>query len=622
MESAHPAVEQLFQSASQHHRARELLQAEEACRKILSTQPDHAEAHHLLGMVLSQRGHAEEGIAHFHAAASLRPGDAGFRVNFGNALAGMGRIDEAIVCFRQALELRPDFAEAWNNLGNALQEKRDAAGAIAAHRRAIELRPDFAAAYYNLGAARGLSGDLDAAVDAYDHAIELRPHYVEAEVNRANILKDIGRLDDAIAGFRRAMQLKPAPQTSSNLIFALSAHPSFGAKNIHKELVRYNELFVRPVARSLSIHDNDRSSNRRLRIGYVSPDFSSHPIGRFVLPLLAHHDDSYYQVFCYSDVRRPDAITQRLVSHTHFWRDARNLSHRQLADLIRRDAIDILVDLTMHTAPNRLMTFAHKPAPVQVTWLGYPGSSGIETMDWRISDNHLDPPGMNDAFYSERTIRLPDCYWCYDPLVERMDVDALPAKANGFVTFGCLNNFGKVTGPTLDLWGRVLSRVPNSRLLVLAPRGSARRLLQARMQQSGVAETRVEFTDRLPRESYMELYHRIDISLDTFPYNGHTTSFDSLWMGVPVVSLFGTTAVSRAGLSILANLGVCEWATDDSRRFVDIVTDLAGDLTKLSEIRATLRMRMERSPLMDQPRFSRNIESLYRQMWESWCKSV
>jgi predicted O-linked N-acetylglucosamine transferase (SPINDLY family) len=379
-------------------------------------------------------------------------------------------------------------------------------------------------------------------------------------------------------------------------------------------------MFAMPLAGSIQPHQNDRSRDRRLRIGYVSPDFTSHPAGRFVLPVLANHDHARFEIFCYSDVQRPDALTQRLASCANVWRQTRGLPDDQLANLIRGDRIDILVDLTMHMARNRLMTFARKPAPVQVTWLGYPGSSGLQTMDWRISDAYLDTPRLNDQFYSERTIRLPHCYWCYDPLVEGMTVSELPAKASGILTLGCLNNFGKVTETTIELWARVLERVPNSRLLALVPKGSARRLLLDRLGARGVAENRLEFTERLPRESYMPLYHRIEISLDTFPYNGHTTSFDSLWMGVPVISLYGQTAVSRGGLSILSNLGLAGWATDDPQRYVEIVESLASNPVKLSNIRSTLRQQMQQSALMDQKRFARGIESLYLQMWESWCR--
>jgi predicted O-linked N-acetylglucosamine transferase (SPINDLY family) len=273
----------------------------------------------------------------------------------------------------------------------------------------------------------------------------------------------------------------------------------------------------------------------------------------------------------------------------------------------------------MHMDRNRLLVFARKTAPVQVTWLAYPGTTGLTTMDYRLSDPHLDPPGA-EQFYVEKTVRLPDSFWCYDPLATGPAVSPLPALAAGHVTFGCLNNFAKVTEVTLEIWAKVLSRIADSRLILLAPGGSARRRVLGALARNGVAADRIEFIERQSRPDYLQTYHRIDLCLDTTPYTGHTTSLDSLWMGVPPITLAGVTAVSRGGLSLLSNLGLERLVAKTADEFVELASQISVDKDALNELRLGLRDRMEKSPLMDAPRFARNIESVYRQIWAVWCR--
>jgi predicted O-linked N-acetylglucosamine transferase (SPINDLY family) len=263
-----------------------------------------------------------------------------------------------------------------------------------------------------------------------------------------------------------------------------------------------------------------------------------------------------------------------------------------------------------------MLAFARKPAPVQVAWLAYPATTGLEAMDYRLTDPYLDPPGTKDQFYSEKSIRLPNTFWCYDPLTSAPVANPLPADRNGHITFGCLNDYRKVNDGVLKLWARVLNAVPDSKLLLLCPQGSPR---QRAMNSLGVAPGRVEFLDRIPRARYLQYYHRIDVGLDTYPYNGHTTSLDGLWMGVPTVTMCGETAVSRAGFSQLSNLGLSELAASDEEQFVDIAARLGKDVARLRELRSSLRERMMRSPLMDAQRFARDMEQAYRSMWRQWC---
>jgi predicted O-linked N-acetylglucosamine transferase (SPINDLY family) len=291
----------------------------------------------------------------------------------------------------------------------------------------------------------------------------------------------------------------------------------------------------------------------------------------------------------------------------------------QAAQLVRDDQIDVLVDLTMHMNRHHLTLFARKPAPVQVCWLAYPGTTGLSAIDYRLTDPHLDPPGLFERFYAEESIRLPDTFWCYDPLTSEPAVNGLPALDNGYVTFGSLNNFCKVNDTTLKLWASVMKAVDRSRLVMLADEGSHRQRALDVFEQQGIAPERVTFFARHPRHQYLALYHGIDLGLDTLPYNGHTTSLDAYWMGVPVVTLVGSTVVGRAGLSQLTNLGLRDLVAETPDQYVAIASKLARDLDRLGPLRQTLRATMQSSPLMDAQRFTRGIEQAYRTMWQRWC---
>ncbi|MGO9469662.1 MAG: hypothetical protein ACLQVF_36630 [Isosphaeraceae bacterium] len=320
---------------------------------------------------------------------------------------------------------------------------------------------------------------------------------------------------------------------------------------------------------------------------------------------------------------RPDALTERLRGQADVWRSSVRLSDQQLADLVRSDQIDILVDLKSHTPNNRLRVFARKPAPIQVAWLGYPGTTGLSTIDYRLTDPYLDPPGLFDECYTEESFALPDTFWCYDPLTAEPPVNPLPALESGVVTFGCLNSFCKVNDGGLALWAQVLRAVPRSRLLLLAPTGHAREHVLARLEQEGIAAPRVEFADKQSRREYLKLYHWIDLGLDPVPCNGHTTSLDAFWMGVPTLTLVSkTTAFGRAGFSQLCNLGLKELAAETPEQYVALAADLAGDLPRLRELRGTLRQRMLSSPLMNANRFARHVEQAYREMWRKWCEQT
>ena len=578
------------------------------------------------GAALMGQSRLAEAAERFRRAIVLQPHMPEAHNNLAAALQRSGDLSGAIASYREAISLAPNVPELHHNLAIAFQEMREYRGTVAACRRAIALRPNYADALYTLAQAyRGLA-DFDQAIVAVQQSLAIRPDNPHALADLANALIETGRLDEAISCLRRATSLPGGFWATSNLLQRIHYHPAFDGAAILQEHKRWNQALMRDIVPWRS-HGNDRTPDRRLRIGYVSPDFRNHVVGANVLPLFRNHDRQAFEVICYANLKLPaDAMTDEFRSLSHRWRDISKLDDRQAAQLIRDDGIDILVDLAVHTAHNRLGVFAYRPAPIQVSFAGYPGTSGLETIDCRLTDPYLDPPSTgsgqapgSEAFSTERLIRLPDSFWCYQPESSQPPVNSLPALQRGFVTFGCLSSFLKINDQVLRLWAQVLAGVKDSRLLVLAPRGSARQWLVALLDAQGVDAGRVEFADRQSRAGYLRIYHRIDIGLDTFPYNAHTTGLDSLWMGVPVVTLVGQTPVSRAGLSQLSNLGLSELAAEKPDDFVQIATALANDLSRLSKLRQSLRDRMQQSPLMDASRFARNIEAAYRQMWHLWC---
>jgi predicted O-linked N-acetylglucosamine transferase (SPINDLY family) len=493
---------------------------------------------------------------------------------------------------------------------------------------------------------------LDQAIDAYRRALAIDPGQTRALFNLGNALKDNGQLDEAIDCFRRALAIcsarksgaaprgpasaspshaddalvAEAARIADSLLIAILLHPDYDPARIAEEHANWEQKFAQPLMPPARSFPNTPEPGRRLRIAYVSSQFCDHTVGHFLWALLANHDPSGFEIFCYSNAHRSDWITERLRGAAGVWREVASLSDERLAAMIRQDQIDILVDSSMHTDGNRLLAFARKPAPVQVTGISYPGTTGLHAVDYRLSDPFLDPLPVGGAaaeqFYSERTIHLASSFWCYTSQEQLSPAAELPAQRNGYVTFGSLGSFPKVTQPTLKLWLDVLRNVEGSRLLILAPRGSPRERVLRQFQNGGIDPARIRFLDRQPRRQHMELYHQIDIGLDTFPYNGRTTTLDSLWMGVPVVSMSGRTAVSRIGLSILSNLGLGELCGATPESCIQIATMLARDKQRLMELRSTLRQRMTRSPLADGPRFARDLESCYRSMWSNWCEST
>ncbi|HEX4794644.1 MAG TPA: tetratricopeptide repeat protein [Humisphaera sp.] len=645
-------IDQAYNLARQQYDSAQRARAEQICREILAQQPNHPTTLHLLGIMTAQAGqiapaiellrkaiaaqpnfyHAlndlagaleiigqrDEALTIYQTALRLQPNNPIAHYNLGHCLQSFRRDAEAIAEFRAALTLQPDFHEAMNNLGNALVGQGLADEAIMWLTHAVQLKPDAADYHHNLASAFRAAGDLDRAAEQYRRALSLQPNLVPSIHGLGNVSCEAGDLDQALECYRKALALSPASHDiHSALLYSMHFQPGVSAQQILAEARRWNQMHAAPLAREIQPHDNDAIPDRRLRIGYVSPDFRAHAVGRFILPLLQHHDSAQFEIICYSNTARPDSTTARLKAFAHHWRDIAGISDEQVCQMTRADRIDILIDLAMHTDGNRLLVFARKPAPVQATYLAYCSTTGLDAIDYRLSDPYLDPPGFDDRRYCEKTMRLASSFWCYAAPDDAPDVSS--SQRDRPITFGCLNNFCKISESVLACWTEILRTLPDSRLVLHAHPGAHRQKLGDRMAAAGIDPNRMEFIGFLPMRAYLERYRTIDIALDTFPYAGGTTSCDALWMGVPVVTFAGATAVGRGGASILANIGLPDLIAPTTADYIRIAIDLANDRARLAELRATLRDRMRASPLMNAAQCTLDIESANRTMWQEWC---
>ena len=592
-----------------------------AYRRALELQPGYSDAHNNLGNALRDMGRLDEAIGCYHRALEWKPDNAEAHNNLGIAMRDKGRLDEAIRSCRRALELKPGYADAHNNLGAAMADQGQFREAILVFQRALELKPDSTDTHCNLGNALKDQGLLPEAIAAYRRALALRPAYAEAHNNLGNAFKEEARLDEMMECYRKAVELKPSDAIlRSNLAYGTLFHPGYDARALRAECAAWEALHGEPRRQWIRPHANARDPERRLRVGYVSANFTRHVICHFLLPLLEGHDHAAFEIFCYASVKVPDAITARMKKNADVWRDVLGVAEEALAERIREDQIDILVDLTQHMGDNRLPVFARKPAPVQVAWLGYPGSTGLTTMDYRFTDARMEPEGAAWSESVETPVRLPDSWFCFDPIDEYPEPGVLPAERAGYVTFGCLNAFCKVNDAVLERWAVVLRAVENSRLLLRCPQGAAQARVREFFASRGIAAERVDLFAWTPtRAEFLKLFARMDIALDPFPYNGGTTTCEALWMGVPVLTLPGEGIVSRIGLSILSACGLPEFVAHTEEEYVRLAASLASDLPRLAELRATLRGRMKASAFMDGPRFAKNVEHAYRGMWRAWC---
>lgn len=598
-------------------KAGRLLDAEAVCRQILHDRPADARACHLLGMIAHDAGRYEDAVELMQRSVELAPSSADFRNNLAALLGRLDQNELAAAQLREVLRLHPGHAAAHNNLGVALERIGRASEALAEYRAAVRLQPKYVEALHHLANAARAVGRLEEAAAADRQALAARPDEPSAWRGLADTFGEMARQDDVIDAHRRAVALMPGnPAEHSNLLFCLHYSPHVTASQRREEAERWAALHAQPIE-PFPASSNDPDPERPLRVGYLSPDFRGHTIATLIEPILAGHDRAKVRVFCYSAVQKPDSVTQRLRGLTDEWRDVARSRDQVVAERIRSDEIDILIELAGHMGGNRLLVLARRPAPIQVQ-LGYAGTTGMSAVDYRITDAYCDPAGA-EGYYSEELVRMPRCVWPYRPPEFAPPVAPLPALKAGRITFGCLNKLIKVSDDSIAVWSRLLLAVPGSRLLLLSHADNPE--IPQRFAQHGVGPERLGAATRRNSAEYLALFHRIDIALDPFPYNGDTTTCDGLWMGVPLVTLAGDAFVSRRGVSHLANVGLSELIAQSADEYIQIASGLASDVSRLMDMRSTLRQRMQSSPLLDGPQYTADLEAAQRQMWRRWCSA-
>jgi predicted O-linked N-acetylglucosamine transferase (SPINDLY family) len=532
-----------------------------------------------------------------------------------------GKLAKAVVCYEQALSLNPNIPEALSNLAIALKVLGKVDAAITRLEQALALRPNTPEILVNLGILFREQGRREDAVACYRKALALKPNDPVTLSNLGNALKDQGRFDEGIACYRQALAIRPDHQATlrnlSNAIFDMHYSEQYGSHST-LDAARLYAQHVEP-ARQRTDFANRVDPERRLRIGYVSPDFYNHGVSYFFHGAVEAHDPAQVEVYCYSNSRVDDDMTARIRNAVHGWRAVAGLSDAAVDAIIRRDEIDILVNLAGYTAESRLALFALKPAPVQALWQGYLDTTGLTAMDYFITDRWV-VPAEDEGSFSETVLRLPDAHFCFAPTGIDIPVRARPD--NGPLTFGSFNNFLKVSDGTVALWSRIMREIADSRLLLKSGRfgnPTIRRLATERFAAHGIGADRLILQTVASRTELLAAYNDVDIGLDPFPYNGCTTTIEALWMGVPVVALRGKRSVARASEAILSVVGLPNLVAEDGDAYVRVVKALADDRRYLRELKGSLRTLTEQSPICDCRRFAQGLEGLYRQMWTTWC---
>ena len=578
----------------------------------------------LLGALYGMTGRAREAETALRQTVTLEPNHALAHYNLGIALRDQNKLEEAAKSLYTATRIKTDYIQAYNSLGFVLLDLRQSSLAIRVFEQVARLQPKAPEAHANLGFSLRDAGCLEEAAACYRRAIQLRPDGAYYYNGLGAVLHRQGKIEEAIANHRQALRLQSnEPGSHSDLSLSLQYSSQL---NLAESLAAHRDWAVRHGGAENPPADSYRNipdPARRLRVGYVSRDFREHSVAYFFEPLLTKHDAAVVETFCYSDVKHGDATTARLKSLAHHWRKVFHLTHAQLADTIRSDGIDILIDLAGHTGNNRMPAFALKPAPVQVSYLGYPNTTGLATIDYRFTDTLVDPVGQSDPFYTETLVRLNPGFLCYQAPTDAPAVAPLPSEHNGYVTFGSFNNISKITPETAVLWARILHALPAAKLVLkyhwLSDPPTRERYYRL-FESHDVPRERVEIFGLAPTTAeHLGMYSLVDIALDPFPYNGTTTTCEALWMGVPVLTLAGHAHAGRVGVSLLSQVGLTEFVAETQEQYLDKAILLAGDREKLRRLRVDLRIRMAASSLCDAASIAKRVESAYRTMWRRWC---
>ncbi|KAE8671657.1 putative UDP-N-acetylglucosamine--peptide N-acetylglucosaminyltransferase SPINDLY [Hibiscus syriacus] len=579
-----------------------------------------------LGTKVKLEGDINQGVAYYKKALSYNWHYADAMYNLGVAYGEMLKFDMAIVYYELAFHFNPHCAEACNNLGVIYKDRDNLDKAVECYQLALSIKPNFSQSLNNLGVVYTVQGKMDVAASMIEKAIIACPTYAEAYNNLGVLYRDAGNISMAITAYEQCLKIDPDSRNAGqNRLLAMN-YINEGDDKLFDTHRDWGRRFMRLYLQYNS-WDNPKYPERPLVIGYISPDYFTHSVSYFIEAPLIYHDYGNYQVVVYSAVVKADAKTirfrERVMKKGGLWRDIYGVDEKKVASMVREDKIDILVELTGHTANNKLGTMACRPAPVQVTWIGYPNTTGLPTIDYRITDSFADPPDTKQK-HVEELVRLPECFLCYTPSLEAGPVSPTPALSNGFITFGSFNNLAKITPKVLRVWARILCAVPNSRLVVKCKPfscDSVRQKFLTTLEQLGLESLRVDLLPLiLLNHDHMQAYSLMDISLDTFPYAGTTTTCESLYMGVPCVTMAGSVHAHNVGVSLLSKVGLQHLIAQNEDEYVQLALQLASDVAALQNLRMSLRDLMSKSPICDGQNFISGLEATYRNMWRRYCK--
>ncbi len=611
----------LIASGTRAEKAGRIVAACRWYRAAALTASRHAAAHLNLGAALETAGDAAGALQAYEAALAADEDNPYANYNVGRLAFWRGEVDRAERLIRSAIARRPEFHDALVMLAFVLDSRNRYAEAATSLEAALRLQPEAVGPLYNYGEVLWKLSRYDEAEVVLRHVLEIEPRFVPAWHLLGNMLRGTAHLKDALEAFAAARRLEPARfDLESMELLTLALSDTLSAEELFARHRAFGERLEAAVPARTAPFAQTREPERRLRIGYVSCDFNRHPVAWFMLPLLERHERSLYESYCYSTGDKADEVTAQVRDVAGAWRECRALDDAALADAIRHDAIDILVDLTGHAGALRLGVFALQPAPVQLSWLGYLHSTGLTRIGYRLTDARADPPGTSDRLHTEKLVRLPHSLWCFRPPHTADHSPEPPCRKNGFVTFGSFNHAPKLSATVRRLWAALLLRLPRSRLLLVGvPDGRAREDLLRDFGAAGIGAERLTILPRVSVGEYLQQINAVDIALDTTPYGGGTTTFDALWMGVPVLTLAGERSASRSAASILGALGLEGWIATSAEEYLRLALAHAADPERIAALRASLRERLQASPLMDEARFARDVESAYRELWRAWC---
>ena len=644
-------VDTLFDKAANLFEQGKFKEAEQHCHSLCATHPYHAPAVSLMGAILCQTNRAKIGVKFLEKAIELAPNEAAYFNNLGVAYTNLKRLNEALCALQRAIALAPHnpnthnnigavlrplgrlteaekhyaiaadaapgSAQIWANYANILMELDQVSKAEIAAQKAITNDPEYPIAHNNFGTVLQRQGKYSAAEAHYCSALALRPNYADAHANMGELLKETGRVAESLFHYERACKLEPEISAmGSNKLLAICTSDCVTPPEISAAHFKWGDQVASGVDIS---RESFQHNHQKLRIGYVSPDFRRHSVAYFLEPILKNHNHIDFEVFCYANMSTDgDDITRKLRAYVDRWLNVFGIDDQALAARVRQDEIDILVDVAGHTRGNRLPAFALRPAPIQMSYLGYPATTGLSVMDYRLTDTLADPPGLTEILHRETLLNIEGGFLSYNPQENSPDVGYLPAHTSGFITFGSFNNLAKVTPTVISIWSKILTSVPRSKLVIkskaLGDEKIATRIKRA-FAHHGINSDRIQCLGWITQGSPLIAYNQIDIGLDTFPYNGTTTTCEALWMGIPVITLAGKWHAARVGVSVMTRLNLADWIASDENSYVTLAVKKTQNLLLLEELRFGMRQRMKDRGLLNGQKFTRSLEAVYRQAW-------